>query len=98
MSSIIEKTSENIIIYDRDIMIHKYDISILEKNINHLNEKIVLYTQKLTAKFCIEHILNLDIDSGSEDSYLYDKTHILKNQPHITEEEFNDAFHKYYKQ
>lgn len=84
------------IITDFDLIKTKFDISILEMNMKRLNKKIVLYTQTLTPKFCIEHILDLDIDNGSEDSYLFDKIHILRNQPHISEEDFNQAFLKYY--
>lgn len=83
-------------IYDCDIIKNQYDIETLEKNIEHLNEKTVLHTQKLTAEFCIKYILDLNIEGGSEDTYLFDKTHILRTQPHITEKEFDDAYKLYY--
>jgi hypothetical protein len=75
---------------------YKYDIAILEKNVKKLNKKALLFTQKLTADFCIKYILDLDIDSGSEDSYIFDKNYILEHQEHITEEEFDEAFKKIY--
>lgn len=90
-----EKECEKI--YDHDLLHNKYDMTTLERNFNHLSEKRILFTQKLTAKFCIEYILDLDIDNGSEDSYLFDKSYILRYQPHITDEEFMKAFNLYYK-
>jgi len=80
-----------------DLYNTKYTMEILEKNINQLDKKVLLYNQKLTAEFCIKYIFDMDIESGSEDSYLYDKFHILKKQTHITEKEFDDAYDKYYK-
>ena len=65
----------------------KYDINILEKNVRHLNKKILISTQKLTAAFCIMYLFNADIDSGNEDSYLFDINYILEKQPHILEED-----------
>ena len=84
-------------INNNDLLQNKYDLNIIEENILHLNKKILLCTQKLTANFCIKYILNLDIDSGSEDSYIFDKNYILERQEHITEEEFDNAFLSYYK-
>jgi hypothetical protein len=75
---------------------YKYDIIILEKNINKLNKKALICTQKLTAEFCVKYIFDPDIESGSEDSYIFDKNYILEHQEHITEEEFDKAYKKYY--
>ena len=52
----------------------------------------MLGTQKLTAEFCVKYILDMDIESGSEDSYLYDKNHILRMQKHISSEEFDRCY------
>jgi hypothetical protein len=68
----------------------------LEKNVFHLNKKVLVCTQILTAEFCVKHIFEIDIDSGSEDSYLFDKNYILERQPHITDEEFDAAYDLYY--
>ena len=73
----------------------KYDLDILEKNIKHLNKKILISTQKLTAAFCIKYLFNIDIDSGNEDSYLFDINYILEKQPHILEEELYMEINKY---
>ena len=67
-----------------------YSINILERNIRNLNKKILLATQILTAEFCIKYILDLDIDNGSEDSYIYDVNYILFFQKHLTEQEFTE--------
>ena len=69
---------------------NKYSINILEQNIHNLNKKILLATQKLTVEFCIKYILDLDIDNGSEDSYIYDVDYILDFQPHLTRQEFKE--------
>jgi hypothetical protein len=70
----------------------KYDINILEKNVKHLNKKILISTQNLDAKFCIKYLLNLDIESGNEDSYLFDINYILDKQPHINEQDLYTEF------
>ncbi len=91
MEKIYLEKKENTKLTNSDLVFNKYDIDTLVKNIKHLDKKYLLHTQKLTADFCVKYILDLDIESGSEDSYLYDKNDILENQPHITEEEFNNA-------
>ena len=83
-------------ITNTDLYNNKYSIDILEKNIFHLEKKILLMTQTLTAEFCVKHIFDMDIESGSEDSYLFDKNYILERQPHITNEEFYEAYYMYY--
>lgn len=83
-------------ITNTDLYNNKYSIDILEKNIFHLEKKVLLLTQTLTAEFCVKHIFDMDIESGSEDSYLFDKNYILERQPHITNEEFYEAYYMYY--
>ncbi len=92
------KISNIIPITNYDITQNKYSIEELEKNIDNFDSKTLLHYQKLNAEFCVKYILDLDIDSGSEDSYIFDKCYILHKQKHITEEEFDEAFKKYYKQ
>ena len=72
----------------------KYDINILEKNIQHLNKKILISTQKLTAKFCIMYLFDMDIETGNENSYLFDVNYILEKQPHIIEEDLYTEINK----
>jgi len=69
---------------------YKYSIEILEENIEHLDEKILLATQKLTPEFCVKYILDLDIEGGGEESYIFDVCYILSFQKHITEKELMD--------
>ena len=68
----------------------KYSIEILEENVNHLDEKILLATQKLTPEFCVKYILDLDIEGGGEETYIFDVCYILGFQKHITEKELVD--------
>jgi hypothetical protein len=86
-----------LVYFDPDLHNHKYDIEFLEKYVNYFNEKTLLQTQILTAKFCIIYILDMDIDNGSEDSYLFDIPYILSYQTHITKEEIYEAYNKYFK-
>lgn len=71
---------------------NKYSIDILEKNMveNHLDEKILLATQTLTPEFCVKYILDLDIEGGGEESYIFDVCYILSFQKHITKKELKD--------
>lgn len=77
----------NEIISDSDLCNETYSIDVLKKNINSLNKKIVLSTQKF--------ILDSAIDSGSEACGVYTKEHILRRQPHITNEEFDKCYMEY---
>jgi len=72
-------------ISDFTLLKQKYDIEVLERNLEKLDKKILLATQVLTADFCIKYIWEPETDSGSEDSYIYDFTYILDFQPHLTE-------------
>ena len=74
-------------ISDFTLLKNKYQIDILERNVDKLDKKIMLATQELTAEFCIKYIWDPDTDSGSEDSYIYDFDYILDFQPHLTENE-----------
>lgn len=69
----------------------KYSIKELEESIKNLNKKILLATQNLTADFCVKYILDLDIDNGSEDSYIYDIDYIIDFQRHLTPDDMRNA-------
>ncbi len=74
---------------DNDLLdnMNAYSVRELEENVLSLNKKIMLATQKLTAEFCAKYILDMDIDSGSEDSYIYDPDYIIHFQKHLTNED-----------
>lgn len=82
------------IIQDYDLRNKQYSIEILEKNIDNLTNKTLLYTQKLTADFCAEYILNEEYACCVEETYInfYD---VLQAQKHITKTELYDAIQKY---
>jgi phenylalanyl-tRNA synthetase alpha subunit len=71
----------------------KYDIQLLEKNIRNFSMKTLLYTQDLTAEFCIKYILNEKYASCVEDTFLCIGD-VLNAQKHLTREEIYDTFHK----
>ena len=81
---------------DENLLNHHntYSETQLKENITNLNKKIMLATHKLTAQFCIQYILDMDIDSGSEDSYIYDFDYILDFQKHLTVKDLKQAFNK----
>jgi hypothetical protein len=83
-------------IYNNDLTGKHHDMSVIEHNWDHLSTRLVLKTQKLTADFCVSYVYYMDAESGSEDSYLYDKAYILSYQTHITEEEWDEVFALYY--
>jgi hypothetical protein len=85
----------NEILTDSDLCNETYSLDILKKHINNLNKKVVLSTQKLTAQFCVRFILDTAIESGNQASGVYSKQHILKMQPHITNEEFDKYYLEY---
>jgi hypothetical protein len=85
----------NEIISDSDLCNETYSLDVLRKNINNLNKKVVLRTQKLTAQFCVKFILDTTIESGNQESGVYSKEHILRMQPHITNKEFDKCYLEY---
>jgi hypothetical protein len=66
----------------------------LEYCVYAYNANLILYNQKLTPEFIVKHIWNQRNNGTAEESYLteYD---ILKAQPHITVEEWDDAVEKF---
>jgi len=80
-------------ITDHMLRYHKFDIHILEKNINNLSLKTLLYTQTLTAEFCVKYILDEKYASCIEDIYI-DFGDVLNAQPHISKQDLLQAIHK----
>lgn len=63
---------------------NRYNEQILLENLDHLSIKTILQTQKLSAKFCADHVYCMDnINDGDEDSYLFDINHIMYYQQHL---------------
>ena len=81
-----------ITITNQDLLKNKYSIDVLEYNMEEMNIdiKYVLSTQILTAEFCVNYILNDDYAYCEEDTYICEAD-ILDKQPHITNEELNNA-------
>ena len=81
-------------ISDFSLMKKKYTLDVLERNVGKLDKKILLATQTLNAEFCIKYIWDPDIESGSEDSYIYDFDYILSFQKQLTRQQLAGAFEK----
>jgi phenylalanyl-tRNA synthetase alpha subunit len=84
-----------ILLNDSMLRKKKYDIEVLEKNIYNLSMKTLLYTQYLTADFCIKYILNEKYASCVEDTFL-SMGDILNAQKHITRSSIYQAYNKVY--
>jgi len=84
-----------ILLNDSMLRKKKYDIEVLEKNIHNLSMKTLLYTQDLTAEFCIKYVLNEKYASCVEDTFL-SMGDVLNAQKHITRGEIYQAYNKVY--
>ena len=78
-----------------DLYKKQYTLDILTHNINNLQIKIILHTQKLDADFCAKYILDDYYCTCSEDEYLINYGYVLRHQSHITEDELDIALEKY---
>lgn len=86
---------EFILLNDSMLRKKKYDIEVLEKNIYNLSMKTLLYTQDLTADFCIKYVLNEKYASCVEDTFL-SMGDVLHAQKHITRSAIYQAYNKVY--
>jgi len=84
-----------ILLNDSMLRKKKYDIELLEKNIYNLSMKTLLYTQDLTADFCIKYVLNEKYASCVEDTFL-SMGDVLNAQKHITRSAIYQAYNKVY--
>ena len=84
-----------ILLNDSMLRKKKYDIEVLEKNIHNLSMKTLLYTQDLTADFCIKYVLNEKYASCVEDTFL-SMGDVLNAQKHITRFAIYQAYNKVY--
>lgn len=87
--------NEFILLNDSMIRKKKYHIQLLEKNIHNLSMKTLLYTQDLTADFCIKYVLNEKYASCVEDTFL-SIGDVLNAQKHITRSAIYQAYNKVY--
>jgi hypothetical protein len=86
---------EFILLNDSMIRKKKYNIELLEKNIHNLSMRTLLYTQDLTAEFCIKYVLNEKYASCVEDTFL-SIGDVLNSQKHITRSAIYQAYNKVY--
>ena len=86
---------EFILLNDSMLRKKKYDIEVLEKNIYNLSMRTLLYTQDLTADFCIKYVLNEKYASCVEDTFL-SIGDVLNSQKHITRSSIYHAYNKVY--
>lgn len=77
-----------------DLRKNKYDMKVLEENIDNLDFNTILNTQILDADFCAKYILNEDYMTCFEETYYLSYGTVLYKQPHITEKELDEAFRK----
>ena len=73
----------------------KYSIQELEKNINNLNMKTIVNTQKLTIEFCVKYILNEDYAQCNEEVDILTIGYVMYNQPHLNEIELTKYYYGY---
>jgi len=85
--------SHFIFLNDNMLRRKKYSIDLLEKNINFLSIKTLLYTQDLTPEFCINYILNDKYASCVEDTFIH-MNDVLNAQKHITKKQLYEAYNK----
>lgn len=86
-----ELNNNLVIISDIDLFKNKYNIKLLEDNIDNLNFKIILNTQILSAEFCIKYILNDNYASCVEDTYYFTDGKVLSKQSHLTQKDLDEA-------
>ena len=96
ITQIVNTTNSNdLLLNDSMLRKKKYDISTLEKNINNLSIKTLLYTQNLTADFCVKYILNDEYASCIEDTYIC-ISDVLNAQNHLTVSDIATAYRSNY--
>lgn len=69
-------------ISNQDLHTNKYSVEVLAFNIDRLDIKTILRTQKLTGEFCRNYILNEEYASCVEDTYICVGDVLLK-QKHL---------------
>jgi hypothetical protein len=80
-------------ITDYDLKCAKYDVAILEKNIDSLSQWALIKYQDLTAEFCAKYILDEQYASCEEDTYIC-LDDIVWFQSHIKKEDIVNEYNK----
>jgi len=80
-------------ITDYDLKCAKYDIAVLEQNINSLSQWALVKYQDLTAEFCAKYILDEHYASCEEDTYIC-LDDIIWFQPHIKRHEIVNEYNR----
>ena len=83
------------IITNSNLRQYKYSIEELEKNIDNLNMKTIVNTQKLTVVFCVKYILNENYAQCNEEVDLLTIYYVMYNQPHLNAIELNKYYYSY---
>ncbi len=93
MKEMKETSNRLTAVFLNDAMLRKnrYDIASLERNIDNLSLRTLLYTQYLTPEFCVKYILNDEYASCVEDTYICIGD-ILNSQKHISLADIETAY------
>jgi len=83
------------IITNSNLRQYKYSIEELEKNIDNLNMKTIVNTQKLTVEFCVKYILNENYAQCNEEVDLLTIDYVMYNQPHLNAIELSKHYYSY---
>jgi hypothetical protein len=78
---------------DYDLKCKKYDVAVLEQNINSLSQWALVKYQDLTAEFCAKYILDEQYASCEEDTYIC-LDDIVWFQSHIKRDEIINEYNK----
>jgi len=71
--------------------INKYSMKDIMTNLEHLDLKILVNTQRLTAEFCVKYIMNDNYVTCTEDQYLFCNDYVLSKQTHLIQKDLNNA-------
>jgi len=83
-------TNHKVNIKNVDLFTQQFDIDTLVRNIDKLDLKTILRTQKLTVEFCVDYLMNDDYMSCVEDTYYFVANIIIFYQKHITMDDIID--------
>lgn len=85
----MDEIEPNHVIQNYQLMYAKYNITLLEQNIDRLSLWSLLKTQTLTPEFCIKYLLHPEEYGMCVEDHYISRDNILLYQPHITMEQLN---------